>query len=577
MKLKQFYRYVFGFLLLVFVFTGCGSNNGGGVFVQTSSKIKLLSPQEKSTIDYNYVTLEVKDNVADVKAKVNGVEYIGVKNKSSFLIYNVALKKGKNIIELIADNSSEEHNVTISSEGKGYPPISINTDKREGFEKLDTTLTVQTKLNVSKYLLDSDNDGVIDEDKTNNSFTLKYTKEGRYFPTATVKISDGTLYSTQQNLSLDVKAKPTVKALSDLSGLSVIDMQTYNHEKYYVFAKDNNVYKIDPKTNKIIQTIPVVGVNNADGFFVDIEENIFIANTGANQILKLSKADNYQQSILVNKAGSGDGELNQPKDLVVDSNHDNGRVYVLDAGNNRVQVFDGLGKYLYAFDGSTTPTGKLKNPTSMIGYFGQPLTIVDSGNGAIRTLQCSQGQKEHEVSVIKDGISSNIGQITMGGNLIVPDKGAKKILFFQNNYWLKKSLGVDKVPNIALSNDGLTILVANEGESGLKKYKIKEDPKGAEPMDVAKKFVKYIINKNKIDAKELLINEDEINIIFSDNNITQNYITFFKHISSWKETINFETTHTIIAHIKIKDVDIDYAFILDKEHGVNSWLIRKFD
>ncbi len=39
MKLKQFYRYVFVFLLSVFVFTGCGSDNGGGAFLATSQEL----------------------------------------------------------------------------------------------------------------------------------------------------------------------------------------------------------------------------------------------------------------------------------------------------------------------------------------------------------------------------------------------------------------------------------------------------------------------------------------------------------------------------------------------------------
>jgi len=488
------------------------------------------------------------------------------------------LVKGKNQIELIGDGGSEKLTVTINSEDKGVPPIGLNIKKREGFEKLDTTIAVQTSLSASKYLFDKDSNGITDEEKSNSSFDVSYAQEGRYFPMATVKTSSGVWYSSQKNISLDVKAKPTVKALADLAGLSVIDMQTFNHKRYYIFAKDNNVYKIDPKTNKIIQTIPVAGVNNAEGFFVDIEENIYIANTGANQIIKLSKADNYQQTIVINKAGSGDGELSQPKDLVVDSHRDNGRIYVLDAGNNRVQVFDGLGKYLYAFDGSTTPTGKLKNPTSMIGYFGQPLSIVDSGNSVIRTLQCSQGQPENETAVIKDGISSNIGMITLDSSLIVTDKGNKKILLYKHKSDLDRSIDVDTLPNIVISNDDISLIVANEGESGIKNLKIQINPKGAEPIDIAKRFTKAIINDDRATVEEILSYKQRyIDKLYGTQNLKTFFADKYKSIVSWKQEYHSKSYATVTAHTKDGSTEADVYFdIQELDSFSNTWTIKRF-
>ena len=53
--------------------------------------------------------------------------------------------------------------------------------------------------------------------------------------------------------------------------------------------------------------------------------------------------------------GSGEGQLLQPGGLAV--NEETGDVYVIDRGNNRVEIFSAEGAYVGAFDGSATPSG----------------------------------------------------------------------------------------------------------------------------------------------------------------------------------------------------------------------------
>ncbi|NPA60494.1 MAG: hypothetical protein GXO30_08585 [Epsilonproteobacteria bacterium] len=576
---------LFGYGVLVFigllVLNGCidKDNINDDENLSTSSNNKTILKTYNKSIKYSYLTLKIEGDIQDIKAKVNDIEYLGIKNKDTFFIFNLALKEGNNKIELSANDGSEKQTIEINSEGKGIPPIGISVDKQEGFEKLDTTLSIHTTLSVSEYMLDKGNNGVIDERKGDASFSVSYDVEGRFFPVVTVKTSDGTLYSTQKNISLDVKAKPIVQELSSLSSLDVIDMQIFSNEKYYILT-DSAVYEINT-SNDIVKTINI-NANNPEGFFVDLDENIFIANTGANQVIRLSKADSYQQTMAFGSTGSAKGEFNQLKDLVIEDRGENQKIYVLDAGNNRIQVFNYVGAYLYSFDGSSTPTGKLNNPTSMVGYFAQPLVIVDSGNGVIRTLQCSQGQQEHEVSVIKDGISSDIGKISIGNNLIVADKGAKKILFFQNNYWLKKSLNVDKIPNVAISNDGLNILISNDGESGVSKTKISIDPKGAEPMDVAKEFVKSLIDGDRATVERLVGNSQKsIDIIYGNQTNLNNAINLYKQITSWHSQTYHTTSYaTVKAHIKTATDEFDATFeltVADTQIKTSRiWIVKRF-
>lgn len=567
------------FLVSLLILAGCGGTDSSSADT-SGSQIKLLSPADKSSVAYNYVTLEVDDTVADVKAAVNGTEYVGVKNSDSFFIYNVLLQSGENTITLSTGDGSEKLNVTVSSEDNGFPPVNLSADQSEGYEKLDVTLSVDTALSVSRYMLDQNSDGVIDERKNSNGFSVSYTNEGRFFPMATIEV-DGVLYSTQKDFSLDVKAKPTVEALSALAAIDTMDMQIFDYERYYILSADNSVYEINATSNQILNTIAVANANGAEGFFVDGEGNIFIANTGADQVLKLSKANNYGQTMAFGSSGSENGAFDQPKDIVVEGSGEEQKIYVLDSGNNRVQVFNYVGAYLYAFDGSTTPTGKLDNPTSMVGYFAQPLTIVDSGNGVIRTLQCSMNQPEHEVSVIQEGLSSNLGKITLGSDLIVPDKANKKILFFQNGYWLNKSIDVDKTPEIAISQDGLAVVVASEGVSGVETVQVQIDPKGAEPMDVAKAFVQALIDGDRAMVEELVAyDQNRINLIYGNQENLNQSIALYKQISTWSQTYHTSGYATVKAHIQTATDAFDATFELNIANtqikASRVWVVTKF-
>ncbi len=553
-----------------------GNNKVCYDLVDECISITLLSPDINQTIGYNYTTLEIADNVSNIKARINDIEYIGVKNGSSFFIYNIPLQSGENTITLIADDGTKETDITLNSEFQGFPPVNLSVDKREGFEQLDVTFVVNTSLEVDIYMLDINGDGIIDYTQNNNSFDINYTDEGRYIPMVTVKTTDGILYSSQKTISIDIKAKPPLTPLANLSTINAIDMQIFDYNKYYILSSDNNIYEINTTSNDILNSIPVSNLNNAEGFFIDIDGNIFIANTGNNQIIKLSKANNYQQTMVFGTTGSGNAQFNQPKDLVVQNSGEKQIIYVLDSGNNRIQVFNYVGAYLYQFDGSTTPTGKLSNPTSMIGYFSQPLTIVDSGNGVIRTLQCTQGQPEHEVSVINSP-SSNIGKITMGNRLIVPDKTNKKILFYQNNYWLKKSIDVDKTPNIVISRDGLSLIVASDDISGIENMQIQMDPQGAEPIDMAKAFVQALIDGDRNKVEELLsYDQNRINLIYSNQTNLNQAIALYSQITTWSQTYHNSSYATVKAHIQTATDEFDATFELTLRDTPIVWIVRKF-
>jgi sugar lactone lactonase YvrE len=73
--------------------------------------------------------------------------------------------------------------------------------------------------------------------------------------------------------------------------------------------------------------------------------------------------------------GTGPGEFNEPRDIVVD---EEGRLYVADTGNRRVQVFDSGGQFFASWNGGEEE-------------FVEPLALVVDSRGDLYVLDSEQG------------------------------------------------------------------------------------------------------------------------------------------------------------------------------------------
>jgi hypothetical protein len=455
----------------------------------TTSKIKLLSP--KSTVDYSYVTLEVKDNVADVKAKVNGVEYIGVKNNSSFLIYNVALKKGKNSIELIADNGSEKTTVEVNSDAKGFAPIVLELDKTEGYDSLEVNAEVKNNgLTITNYLIDKDGNKVIETNSSSATFKLSYGGIGVYSPKVLVRTSDNILYAISASDSVNIIENP-LKTTTTVTGASgVQDLEEYAG---YIYAlTGSSLVKISEDNSSQTETINLSGLSGAKGFAFDSDGNIFVADTGNNKVAKYLASNNYSldSSFRADTGGAGRGELNSPVDVTVSGVGNSIRVFVLDAGNNRIQIFNQVGAYLADFDGSTTAEGKLSNPLNMIGAG----SMIISDGGMIRELSYNEVSKNESGRKIL--ALASLGKVTYSSDgLLVPDNTNKQFIFFDINGVIKKQLPTTTGNLIGMSyeNNHQLLQVKSGGATVEHTYVPKTSPQSA-PKALAEKFVKAYLD-----------------------------------------------------------------------------------
>jgi len=79
--------------------------------------------------------------------------------------------------------------------------------------------------------------------------------------------------------------------------------------------------------------------------------------------------------------GIGTGSFDGPVDAALDAS---GNVYVLDAGNNRVQVFDGFSNFVLAFGSYGSRPGEFMKPSAIAIDKGGFIYVVDTGNHRIQ-------------------------------------------------------------------------------------------------------------------------------------------------------------------------------------------------
>jgi DNA-binding beta-propeller fold protein YncE len=97
-----------------------------------------------------------------------------------------------------------------------------------------------------------------------------------------------------------------------------------------------------------------------------------------NHRIRVYDPRNGEHLMDIGKRGPGPGELNLPRDLAVGKD---GRLYVVDSGNFRVQVFDTDGKYIKSF-------GKVGK---QLGDFARPKEIATDREGNVYVADTAFG------------------------------------------------------------------------------------------------------------------------------------------------------------------------------------------
>jgi len=123
--------------------------------------------------------------------------------------------------------------------------------------------------------------------------------------------------------------------------------------------------------------------------------------------------------------GNGNGQLNEPFDVTVDSA---GYVYVVDMANDRIVKFGANGTYLLQWGSNGIENGKFDSPRSIAVVGTSDVFVVDSLNNRIQVFDTSGGFKRAW------GIKgTDNGQFTLPNSIAVDSKGNLYVTDYFNN------------------------------------------------------------------------------------------------------------------------------------------------
>ena len=156
--------------------------------------------------------------------------------------------------------------------------------------------------------------------------------------------------------------------------------------------------------------------------------SVYVADSGNNRIEVFTTSGNF--TTYFGGLGSGLGELDDPVGVAIDSS---GNVYVSDWGNNRVEVFNSNGRYLNSWGSAGSGPGQFNDLGQMaIGIapsgMGQALYVIDAGNDRVQVFTL-EGQFLEQINGTVQGPFGYLTGIYVSstGQIYVSDLGEDQI------------------------------------------------------------------------------------------------------------------------------------------------------
>lgn len=157
---------------------------------------------------------------------------------------------------------------------------------------------------------------------------------------------------------------------------------------YVANPEGSRIFKINGATGNTISSIG--GYGSPDGAFQNCTDiaadnlgNAYVVDTGNNRIQKFAFSG-FPPGVFTSKwgiNGSGNGQFNAPKGIVIDSA---GNVYLADTGNNRVQKFNASGTFLTSWGIQGSGDGQFNTPQSIAGDGSGNVYVMDVGNNRVQ-------------------------------------------------------------------------------------------------------------------------------------------------------------------------------------------------
>ncbi|MBL1353724.1 MAG: tetratricopeptide repeat protein [Zetaproteobacteria bacterium] len=318
---------------------------------------------------------------------------------------------------------------------------------------------------------------------------------------------DGVDFSDVQDISISSNQL----LLSTQKSLAMIGLKNYQLQHQYLLTGKGKVFDV-----KGISAVAALPLNRT--LLVNRKENRWTIVNESGQVL-----------VAIGHKGEQEGELSQPVDLVYSQQ---GRIYIVERGAQRVSVFSPDGVFLFSFGDTSAEKGlNLTNPFQIAVDQWDRVYVLDNGQGSRISIYSSKGE------LLKQMASVNIQMyfpkkpklqaldVTLDGRLILQDKTSGKIIFLD---WEKGKLldsfgtkgqgrgQFDAVQSLEFDDASKKLFIADSKNKKVEvfqtDYVSKVTPLHADLMSVQKSSVlktvcsiSYIYTKDSI----LCLNDDE--------------------------------------------------------------------
>ncbi len=195
------------------------------------------------------------------------------------------------------------------------------------------------------------------------------------------------------------------------------------------------IFKPDGELFKTIRRAAGRSLQDIEGFAVDVGGNLYVVETKANRILKLTWQGRFLKSW--GTKGGGPGQFNSPTKVTVANN---GSVFVADTGNHRIQEFSAEGEFIRAWDFpfSYPPAGAEGNEGYGLAASDKFVVASDRGKGIVE-FWTLDGQPKMSVDNLartafpQPPVPAAVS-LTSKGELLVLDATAPRVLRFRINF-----------------------------------------------------------------------------------------------------------------------------------------------
>lgn len=503
-----------------------GDGDGGG-----SNRIRIPAGTDQAVRSATFdLLLEGNDLLnASVRSDLLDDPLVGFAYDGDVFVLGIPLEEGPNVLEVegtFDGGSSSRETLTVTRLPADAPPVRLDVLPAIGEGPvLETVFSLSLGDNGSdpvRVYLDLDGDGVFDEDRPHApSLTVALQHPGPFKPSVTLRLEDDRIVSSPDYLTPLVSILPVSPADPDLAvaGLGAepteIEPSPAGDGFFVLDAATPAVRKLDWEGNLLLErNLP--DLTNPQGFAVDQDENLYIADTGGDRVLKLVRATGYQPDPLfpfngfLGGPGAGPGQLSGPTDVAVSGTGLDQRIYVADPGNARVQQFNRAGVFLQEI-GNQGPSPELAEPIRLEAT-GAGVMVLDratqqlcrfSDRGVCLAVRGGQGTAPGQFREAS-GLSS-----TPDGRWLVSDRGNARVQL------LSRESAVDRViastegaPLGALyipMFEGPRLFVLPEGQTILQGHQLTTDPPGTGPVDVVQIFVDSVASGDWEAARDLVI------------------------------------------------------------------------